>query len=376
MIYFDNSATTRVHNDVAELVMNTMKEEYGNPSSLHHFGMDAYQIVGNARAQIANTLGAHTDAVLFTSNGTDSNNLAIFGSVYASFGRKKIVTTAIEHSSILEPMRQLEKEGYTVVYVKPNEKTHRIEAQDVIDQADEDTILVSVMHANNETGEILPIEKICEGVKKKDPQILVHTDCVQSYGKIPTPLYKMKVDLLSASGHKFHAPKGIGFLYVKHGVKLKKSAFGGSQERGFRPGTENVPGIAGIGLAADKAMLEMERNHRHVCEINNAFRTRILSEFPDAIINSTSDSIPYVLNISFPGYHSQDLITKLGMRDIYVSAGAACNKNTPSHVLEAMGLAPELVSSALRISFSEDNTLEEVNIFLDTLQELLKETEV
>ena len=371
MIYLDNCATAKVHPQVAEKVMECMLQNFGNPSSLHHFGMDAYQLVGNARAQIANMIGAKTSSIVFTSSGTESNNLAILGSMYGLKKKKgSIVTTAIEHSSVLSPLKHLEEMGFKVIYIKPNPISGRIETGDITDAVNEDTILLSVMHANNETGEILPIAEIVKECKTKNPDILVHCDCVQSYGKIPVELYKMKVDLLSASGHKIGGPKGCGMLYIREGVPMEKFFFGGSQEKGIKPGTENVPGIAGFGLASELAMNNMRNNLETVKNLNRYLREK-LSQMPDVIINSSKDCIPYVLNVSLPGHDSNDVITYLGMRDIYVSAGAACSSATRSHVLKAYGYNDEIVNGALRISFSTDNTTEELNVFCDAIREYI-----
>ena len=368
MIYLDNCSTTRVDDDVAALVLSCMKEDFGNPSSLHHFGMDAYQIVGNARAQIASMIGAPTDAVHFCSSGSDANRTALLGTAY-TFKEKgrTIVTTAIEHSSVLKPLRNLEEEGFKVRYVMPDQKERRMKAEDILDAVDEDTILLSMMHANNETGEILPVQEVIEGVRKKNPHTLIHIDCVQSFGKIPVELYKMKADMLTASGHKIHAPKGIGFLYIRSGLVLKSPFFFGAQEKGYHPGTENVPAIAGFGLATEKAMNSMWKTLPYIQSLNDHLRRR-LKEIPGLLIHSSEDAIPYVLNISLPGHDSHDMINELGKADIYVSAGAACNKNERSHVLKALGYSEEEVNSALRISFSYHNTIEELDIFTDALR--------
>ncbi len=372
MIYLDNCATTRVDDDIIEAIGVSMRSDYGNPSSLHHFGMDAYRLVNDARSRIGNMIGAPTDSIIFTSSGTDSNNLAIFSSLQASdSGTKKIVTTAIEHSSVLQVMRQLEKQGYEITYVRPDPILKKIKAQDIIDAVDEDTVLLSFMHANNETGEILPAEEIIKGCREKNKDLIIHMDCVQSFAKIPVALHKLKADLISASGHKFHAPKGIGFLYIRPGLEMKKTSFGGAQEKGYRPGTENVPGMVGIGLACEKAMIDMRKNHEHVSSLN-AFLREQLKRFETVSINSPDDALPYVLNISVAGRNSHDLINALGMKDIYLSQGAACNKNEKSHVLKAYGVDEETLNGALRISLSKYNTLEECETFIRELQNIIK----
>ena len=372
MIYLDNCATTKVNEKVVKAVNETFVDNYGNPSSLHHFGMDAFQFVANARAQVANLIGAPTSSIIFTNGGTFSNNIALFGVAYANKERgRRIITTAIEHSSVLAPLKRLEEKGFEVIYVKPDPISKEIKAEDVLSYVNEDTILVSLMHVNNETGEILPVEKVCEEIKKHHPSVLVHSDCVQSYGKIPIELYKLKVDLLTASAHKIGSLKGTGMLYVKEGVKLQPLFYGGPQEKGYTPGTENVPGIVGFGMASEICMKTMKERLHHVTHLKS-FLLDNIKELPDIHINSKENYLPYVVSISLLGHDSHDMVAYLGNRDIYVSAGSACNKDQRSHVLKACGYSPDIINSVLRISFSYENTEEDVITLFKTLKEYIQ----
>lgn len=372
MIYLDNSATTAVDPDIAAVAVELMVERYGNPSSLHHFGMDAYQSLMNARYQAARMLGAPTDSIYFTSGGTESNNLAIRGTALSNraFGNH-IVTTAIEHSSVLSSLQALEKEGFSVTYVKPSPVSKKIEAEDILAAVREDTILVSMMHVNNETGEILPVRQVAEAIRESHPHTRVHCDAVQSFGKLPIGLHTLPVDLLSASGHKIHGPKGIGILYIRNGCPVTPLKYGGAQERRVNPGTENVPLACAFGAAAEKCLIHMKENYAHVQELNSFCREQLLSQFPDVLINSPKDACPYVLNVSLPGHASGDMIDALSMKDIYISAGSACSKGAITHVLTAAGYPEERINSALRISFGSQNTKEEVEALIEALKELV-----
>lgn len=372
MIYLDNSATTSTDPDIAAIALDFMTNRYGNPSSLHHFGMDAYQAVMNARYQTARLIGAPTDSVYFTSGGTESNNIAIRGTALANqaLGRH-IVTTTIEHSSVLSCCQALEKEGFSVTYVAPSPETHRIEAQDILRAVREDTILISMMHVNNETGEVLPVREVAEAVHREHPHTLIHCDTVQSFGKIPVKLHELKVDLLSASGHKIHAPKGIGMLYIRPQVPVTPLEYGGAQEGHVNPGTESVPLICAFGAAAEKRLLNMKQNLEQVTRLNRYCRNAVTAAFPQVQILSPEDACPYVLNCSFPGTQSGDLVDALSMRDIYVSAGSACSRGTLSHVLKSAGYEASLVEGALRISFDAQNTTEEIDTLLQAFKDLI-----
>ncbi len=372
MIYLDNSATTSTDPDIAAIALDFMVNRYGNPSSLHHFGMDAYQAVMNARYQAARLIGAPTESVYFTSGGTESNNIAIRGTALANqaFGRH-IITTTIEHSSVLSCCRKLEKEGFSVTYVAPSPVTHRIEAQDILNAVRKDTILISMMHVNNETGEILPVRAVAEAAHRDHPHLRVHCDTVQSFGKLPVKLHELKVDMLSASGHKIHAPKGVGMLYIRNQLPVTPLEYGGAQEGHVNPGTESVPLICAFGAAAEKRLLNLKQNLTKVTELNQYCRKTAAAAFPGMRILSPDDACPYVLNLSFPGSQSSDLVDALSMRDIYVSAGSACSRGTLSHVLQSAGYEAPLVEGALRISFGEQNTTKEIDTLIQTLKELV-----
>ena len=373
MIYLDNNSTTQTDKDAATKAFDLMVNNYGNPSSLHHFGMDAYQSLLNARYQVSRIISAKTEDIYFTSGGTESNNIAIRGAAMAEKGHgHHIVTTSIEHSSVLQCCRALEKEGFSVTYINPNPVTHTICASDIINAIREDTILLSVMQVNNETGELLPLEEIIQGVRDKNPSVKIHCDAVQGYGKIPLKTYALDLDFISASGHKIHAPKGIGLLYIKSGRQVIPLKYGGSQECRVNPGTENVPLACSFGIAAEKKILNMQKHFDHVLSLKKHLTERLSGEFGCIHINSPENSSPYVINFSVLGHQSSEVVDYMSMTDIYVSAGSACSKGSPSHVLAAAGYSRSIVSSALRISFSEYNTLHEIDTFADTLHKALK----
>ena len=371
MIYFDNSATTGVDPDIAEFALDLMVNRYGNPSSLHHFGMDAYQNLMNARYQAARLIGSSTSCIYFTSGGTESNNIAIRGTALAhkAFGHH-IITTAIEHSSVLACCQALEHEGFSVSYIKPNPLTHRIEISDILQAVRDDTILVSAMCVNNETGEILPIREIADGVHSRNPHARVHCDAVQAFGKIQVKLHELHVDLLSASGHKIHAPKGTGILYIREGCPVTPLKYGGAQESRINPGTENVPLSCAFGAAAEKRLLHFRKNLEYTVSLNAYCLDKLHEAFPSLQVNSPSGSSPYILNISVPGQKSGDLVDKLSMRDIYISVGSACSRGTLSHVLLACGYDTPVVESAIRISFCETNTPDEIDRFVSALKDI------
>lgn len=369
MIYFDNSATTRVDREVAQRAVELMTEKFGNPSSLHYLGAEAYTELGVARNQIAKMLGAHTDRIYFTSGGTESNNIAIQGGMRANRQNgDHLVTTAIEHDSILACGKRLERQGYRVTYVHPNRKTHRIQVQDIVDAVGADTAMVSVMQANNETGEILPIREIVACVRAKNPKTLIHCDCVQGFGKIPFKLHVCDVDMISASSHKIHGPKGVGMLYLRRPELVEPLELGGAQEGKINPGTENVPLACAFGLAADQALCEIQENAARIARVRAYLLDRLKAARPDALINSPLDGSPYILNFSLPGVESHELVSFLSLHGIYVSSGSACTKGARSHVLRAMGFDEARVGGALRISFSKHSTEEEVDGLINTLQ--------
>lgn len=365
--YLDNSSTTKVLEEAAQKAMLMMTGEYGNPSSLHSLGFRAKQELEGARAAVAARLGAQPQEVVFTSGGTEGNNLAVFGAAEAGKRRgNKIVTTMIEHDSVLNPMRELEKQGFEVLYLKPDE-AGKISEEQLSEAIDEKTILVSVMLINNETGAVLPVKAAARAIKRKKAPALLHTDCVQAFGKLDFTPQKLGADLATVSAHKVHGPKGAGALYVRKGVHLPSRVFGGGQERGLRSGTENVPMLCAFGEAvrllpkASETLPEIEKL--------NALLRRELEALPEVTVNSPEDALPYILNFSAGTVRAETMLHFLAERGVYVSSGSACGKAKASHVLAAMGLSRERLASSLRVSFSRFSTEEDVRALLHGLKE-------
>ena len=353
-IYLDNSATTRVSKEAAEKALYMMTECYGNPSSLHSKGFAAEKEMAAAREIIAERLSAQPGEIYFTSGGTESDNIAILGAAHAKKrAGNKIVTTAIEHPAVLNTMAQLEKEGFEVVYVQP-EADGNIPKEKFDAAIDAKTILVSVMAVNNETGVLLPLKDIAGMIKRKKAPALFHTDAVQGFCKIPLQPKKLGVDLISVSGHKVHAPKGVGALYVKSGVRILPHSFGGGQEKNLRPGTEGVPQICAFVKAVQAHLIER------------------LKAMPEVVLNSPENALPYIVNLSAGRVRAETMLHFLAERNIFVSSGSACGKAKPSHVLSAMQLPKERVETSLRISLSAENTAEEMDAFADALKEGLQ----
>lgn len=364
--YLDNSATTQVLPQVAQMAVRMMTEEYGNPSSLHTRGFRARKLLEEARGQVAQRLGAQPEEITFTSGGTESNNLAIFGAAQA---RKrmgnKIVTTAAEHDSVLGPCRALEKQGFEVVYLKPDASGHLSE-EELVQAIDQRTILVSVMLVNNETGAIFPVEAASRAIRRSIAPALLHVDAVQGFGKLPFTVKKLGADLLTISGHKIHAPKGIGGLYVKKGVRILPHTLGGGQEKGLRSGTESAPLICALGEAV-RLLPPAQEALEQVGQLHALLRQR-LEQLPQVTIHSPEDGLPYVLNFSAGRVRGETMLHFLAERGVYVSSGSACGKAKPSHVLESMGLPKDQVESALRVSFSRFSTREDVEALVEGLK--------
>ena len=368
-IYLDNSATTKVDNEVAELAYKIMTENYGNPSSLHEKGLAAQIALEKARKQISDGLHCDSECIYFTSGGTEANNTAILGSADAKKRRgNKVITTAFEHSSVLASFNELEKRGFETVYIKPDEKG-KISAEDIIDAVDDNTVLVSFMLINNEVGTVLPAKEIIKGIRRKNSNVLIHCDAVQAFGKIEINVKKLDMDLLSISSHKIHGPKGVGALYIKKGIKITPLIFGGEQQQHVRPGTENVPAICAFGLAAEKACAEIKNGYEHLREVCDYFDKEV-SKRKEIIQNNCEDASVYIRNISVMGYRSEILLHALEAKDIYVSGGSACAKGGKSHVLSSMGLSHERIDSALRVSFCKQSTKEEVAEFFEALDKI------
>lgn len=356
--YLDNSATTAVSKAAADKAYAVMTRLYGNPSSLHSKGIEAENELKNARKSVALRLRVSDEEITFTSGGTEANNLALFGAAYARLReRKKIIISAVEHSSVTEAAKRLEAEGFQVERIAPR-KDGLIHPEDVAAAADKNTSLVSVMLVNNETGAIMPVSEIFAAVKAKDEKILCHTDAVQAFGKLEIKAKALGADLISVSGHKVHAPKGVGALYIKKGVRLVSRQYGGEQEKRIRPGTENLPAIAAFGVACD--MFDIENSYKTVSALNNYAKEKLL-QIEGVTLNSPEAALPYVLNISAGRVRSETMLHFLEEREVFVSSGSACAKGKPSHVLSAMGLSREKADSALRISFCKHNTLEDID---------------
>jgi len=370
-VYLDNSATTRTFPEAAGLMQRIMTEEYGNPSSLHRVGLSAEHIVKEAKEIIARTLRVEPGEILFTSGGTESNNMAIIGSALA---RKRagnhIITTAIEHPSVLRVMEHLKQEGFSVTIIPPDQTGH-IHAEDVLAALTPETILVSCMLVNNEVGTVQPVREIAGGVHRFNPEIRVHTDAVQAYGKIPVLPRELGVDLMSVSAHKLHGPKGVGFLYIKKGTLIRPIIYGGGQQGDLRSGTENVPGIAGMGEAVRLTFADFAGDTEKMKRLKEQLIAGA-SAMPEVI--SLSGEAPHIVSLSFAGVRAEVLLHALEDSGIYVSSGSACSSNKKkkgSAVLSAMQLPGELLDTVLRFSLSADNTEEEIRYTVETLEKLV-----
>lgn len=364
-VYLDNSATTAVCRSAAQAAYDMMTQTYGNPSSLHAKGLEAEKEITKARCSIAKLLCAEKSEIYFTSGGTEANNLAVFGAVDARRRMgNKIVTTAIEHSSVFESCKELERQGYDVVFLKP-EKGGCITPEQINAAVDNQTVLISIMLVNNETGAIQPVEAARKAAVQKCAPALIHCDAVQAFGKMPVSPRKLGADLLTVSAHKIHGPKGAGALYVKNGVRITPRTFGGEQENRLRPGTEAAPLIAGFGAAVrevDLNGLEEIRALRDYCAGQVLKLERM-------VLHSDDRCLPYIINFSVLGIKSETMLHFLASKGIYVSSGSACAKGKKSHVLSALGLNAEESDSALRVSFSKYNTKADVDCLIAAIEE-------
>ena len=366
-VYFDNAATTAVREEVIEKMVSVMRTDFGNPSSSHFLGRSAANELAVARKNIANALRAKPDEIYFTSGGTEANNWAIQCSAKMLARRgKHIITSSIEHDAVAEPIKMLEQNGWEITTLKTNNMGF-IGSDAFADALREDTVLASIMHVNNETGAINPIEDYSREIKRRKLGTLLHTDGVQSFCKLPFAVNALGADLVSISAHKLHGPKGIGALYIKGGTKLPAIFLGGSQERGKRAGTEAMPAIAGFGEAVRLAQLEQEENTKKVTTLSEFTSRRLVEELPEAVIISDNGS-PYILSISLPGYKSEVLMSYLESEGVCVSKSAACKKGARSRVLEAMRLKNDVIDGALRVSFSQYNTQQEAEYFVQILK--------
>lgn len=372
--YLDNSATTRCSSGAAALMMKLLTEDYGNPSSMHHKGVVAEDYVTDAAKKIAKTLKVQEKEICFTSGGTESNNLAIVGAIRANHrAGKHVITTAIEHPSVSAVMACLEEEGFEVTYL-PVDVYGGISLEDLKAALRPDTVLVSLMQVNNEMGAVEPIAEAGALIKQMNPKTLFHVDAIQAYGKFRIYPNKMNVDLLSVSGHKIHGPKGSGFLYIKDKTKLLPIINGGGQQKGMRSGTENVPAIAGLGVAAEEIYQDFDEKTAHMYEL----REHLISEvekIPGVTVNGHKDSrnASHIVSVSVEGVRAEVLLHALEDKQVYVSAGSACSSNKPavSRTLKAIGLAPALLDSTVRFSFCAENTMEEIDYALEQMRTLI-----
>lgn len=376
MAYLDNSATTKPSAACVDAINKMLTESWGNPSSLHALGVSAAKEIILARTAVAESLGADKEEIIFTSGGTEANNLALFGAVKAKkrLGNR-IVTTAIEHESVLQSAEELDKQGFEVIYLEPDSYGFISEAQ-LKEAVNDKTILVSMMYINNEVGSVMPVDKIRRIVTKADSPALIHIDCVQAYGKIPINAKKLGADLITVSAHKIHGPKGVGALYINKAANLTNQnfakTFGGEQERKLRPGTESAPLIAGFGAAVRE--LDLSREQKNKIKALNAYAKTRLSEIDGITFNSSENASPYIINMYVPTFmRSQTILQELSSNyNVYVSNGSACAKGKKSHVLSAMGLSNETLDKSIRISFSRYNTKEEVDLLVSALKELIE----
>lgn len=367
MTYLDNAATTAVCREAAEKALYMMTDAFGNPSSLHTAGIRAEQELIAARAAVAAMLGAAPEEIVFTSGGTEANNLAVLGGAAANVRTgRHAVTTAVEHASVAAAFDELEKQGWDVCRLVPN-ADGVITPEAVAAACRADTALVSIMTVNNETGARFPIEEIVPAVRERAPRALFHTDAVQAAGKLPVKAQKWGVDLMTVSGHKLHAPKGVGGLYIRRGVRVSPRALGGEQEKGVRAGTEAAPAVAAFG-AAVKALPPQNATLAHY-ETLHARLVAGLQRFPEARLHLPAEHVPYIVNVSFPGLRSETLLHFLAEREVFVSGGSACSKGKQSPVLRAMGLPAAEIDSALRISFCHTTTADDIDRFLAAMQE-------
>ena len=366
-VYLDNSATTKPCRQAIDNINLALNENWGNPSSLYDLGFNAQLLVDGTRTSVAKLLHCREDEIYFTGGGTEGNNTCLLGAAYARRKRgKRIVTTAIEHPSVLETAKRLQSDGFEVIYLKP-QKNGSISEEDLKTAINKDTILVSIMLINNETGAIQPVKTAAQIIKTVGAPALLHCDGVQAFGKMPINLGALGVDLFTACAHKIHGPKGVGILYIKIGVTIKPLLTGGGQEKNMRSGTESVPLIYGLKGAVD-ALGDIKKNLEAVSELCQ-YTKDILLETGIFTLNSPEDALPYILNISAEGYRSETLLHFLESKGVYVSSGSACSKGAGRYVLYEMGLSRRRTDSALRISFSRDNTKQDAELLKAALIE-------
>ncbi|MHC4144579.1 MAG: cysteine desulfurase NifS [Planctomycetota bacterium] len=372
-IYFDNNATTKVAEEVLEEIRPLFCELYGNPSSMHTFGGQIGRKIAKAREQAAALLGCEPSEIVFTGCGTESDNAAIKGTLAATPHKRKIITTRVEHPAVLTVCRDLENQGYTIVELNVN-RQGRLDLAELEENLDDDTALVTIMYANNETGMVFPIDKIAELATGKGA--VFHTDAVQAVGKIPLNLSTSNIDLLSLSGHKLHAPKGVGILYVRKGTRLSPYMLGGHQEAGRRAGTENVPGIVGLGRACELAAKNLEAENSKVKYLRDKLENALSEKCPDCRLNGdTEDRLPNTCNVSFEYIEGEAILLMLDKYGICASSGSACTSGSlePSHVLRAMGVPFTAAHGSIRFSLSRYNTEEEVDYTIEKMPPIINQ---
>ena len=362
--YLDNAATTMVNPDVIETITKAMAEHWANPSSLYTPGAHSELALNKARADVARTLGATAGEVYFTGCGSEGNNLAILGAARTRKWGKRIVCTGFEHPSVALPMQRLAQEGYDVQFVAPEADGH-LNVDKMLELVDKNTILVAAMQVNNETGTAVDVARLAAGVKARNDRTAVHVDGVQAWMRVPVRL--ANIDSYSVSGHKIHAPKGIGALYLRKGYHIEPPYLGGGQEKGMRPGTENLPYAIGMAKAAMLLSRTLPQRHKTLVELNTRLREG-LKQFPEITLNSPEDAVPEVLNFSLNVIRSETMLHHLETMGVYVSSGSACSKGAASHTLTAMGLEPRRIDTAIRASFCADNTPEDVDTLLEGLK--------
>lgn len=369
--YFDNAATTRVAPEVQDIVKKVMDLDYGNPSSRHRKGAEAEKYIKEAQDIIAGTLKAEPKEIIFTSGGTESNNMALIGAAFANRRRgNHIISTRIEHASVYNPLLFLEEQGFRITFLNVEGQGH-VDPEELKQAICPETILVSVMMVNNEIGAIEPIEEIGKIIKKANPDIVFHVDAIQAYGKLKISVKRCKIDLLSVSGHKIHGPKGTGFLYVRDKVKLRPIIYGGGQQRDFRSGTENVPGIAGLGMAAKLIYTNHAEKIEKIRQVKDTFLTGVRKL--DGVVDNSGEA-PHIASVSFRGIErSEVLLHALEAKGVYCSSGSACSSNHPaiSGTLKAIGVEDELLNATLRFSFSVYSSVEEAEYAVQVLAEEL-----
>jgi len=371
-IYLDYNATTPIHPEVLETMLPYYRDSFGNPSTIHFFGQETKKATEEAREKVASLLGANPEEIVFTSGGTEADNFALKGVAFALEEKgRHIITSAIEHHAILSTCQYLEKRGFKVTYL-PVDRHGWLDPQKVQDAITKDTILISIIYANNEVGTIEPISEIGEIAQRRG--VYFHTDAVQTVGKVPVKVDKLKANLLSLSAHKFYGPKGIGALYIRNGTHIHSLIHGGHQERVHRAGTENVPGIVGLGKAAEIASREMEEEVKRIENLRNKLEKKIKENIPHVYVNGhPSKRSPNTLNVSFEFAEGESLLLNLDLKGIAVSTGSACTAGSlePSHVLKAMGVPPQLAQASLRFSLGRDTKEEDIDRTVETLKEIV-----